>query len=58
MAVWKKYRITYFYKPDYDDVVIIISARSYEEAVQFGKDFREHTFSVEELHNGEWRRPW
>lgn len=45
----KRYRIVYFLKPDYDNIEIIICAKSYEEACIFAKTYRPNSFSIEEL---------
>lgn len=45
----KKYKITFYLMPEAENVVIIISARSYEEACIFAKGYRRESFSCVEV---------
>lgn len=46
----KKYRITYYLKPEADNITIEISAKDYEEACIYAKDYRRgESFSCDEI---------
>jgi hypothetical protein len=48
--MWKQYRITYFLKPEFDNITVTIAARSYEEACVMAKEMKQgYSFSVQEL---------
>lgn len=44
----KHYRITYHRWPE-EDIVIEITAKSYEDACIYAKEFRKDGFSIEEI---------
>lgn len=45
----KRFRITYFLKPEADNIVICIYAKTYEKACIFAKDYRKESFACEEI---------
>ena len=44
----KHFEITYHLRPDADDVVIVVLAKTHEDACAFAKDYRTESFSCEE----------
>ena len=45
----KTYKITYYLKPEADNINITISAKSYEYACILAKSYRAEGFSCEEI---------
>lgn len=45
----KRFKIIYRLRPDAEDVVIIILAKTYEDACIFAKSYRREGFSCEEI---------
>lgn len=51
---WMQFRVTYFLRPDNDNIVVTVAARSYEEACVLAKAFHPGlSFGVKELSRGE-----
>lgn len=50
----KQYKIEYKLMPDAENIEVIVSAKSYEDACVWAKDYRRETFSVCELVDGKW----
>ena len=45
----KRYQITYFLRPEAENIVFSILAKSYEDACIFAKDYREGAFDCREM---------
>ena len=45
----KHFEITYYLRPEAENVVIIIAANSYRDACTFAKAYRRESFGVKEL---------
>lgn len=45
----RQYKITFYLMPDAEDVVIVVPAKSYEEACVFAKGYRRESFSCVQI---------
>lgn len=45
----KRYEITYYLRPEYENITTVILAKNYEDAYTFAHDQRIAGFSVKEL---------
>lgn len=45
----KRYKITYFLRPDAENIEVVISAKSYEDACIWAKGYRKESFGCVEL---------
>lgn len=45
----KKYKITFYLRPEADNITIYVMAKSYEDACIMAKGFRRESFSCDEV---------
>lgn len=45
----KKYKITYYLRPEAENIIVYIMAKSYEDACVYAKGYRRESFSVDEI---------